>query len=306
MLSRILWMLWSLLFVTARRTQLRAVRPESLPRHVAVVPDGNRRWAQARGRLTADGHDAGCRAVELTVRLSREWGIRVLTVFVFSLENFGRPKAWPPLHSLSHSPSPDNIFTLFLNSLNLKAEVDYLMAMIERLIRDNLDEYARNGIRLHVIGDASRQPASLQSTAREAEETTRSNSELHLILAICYSGQWDILQACRQLAGEVHQGSSLLRAEDIDEALLAGKLATSVVGTEVACPDLIIRTSGEQRLSNFLMWQSAYSELYFTDTLWPDFGEEDYLQALSSFQGRERRFGTRTASEALSVAEKAV
>ncbi|KAJ1288472.1 hypothetical protein BS78_02G091900 [Paspalum vaginatum] len=275
MLSRFLWMLWTLLFVTARRTQLPAVRPESLPRHVAVVADGNRRWAQARGLLTAEGHDAGCRAVERTVRLSRAWGIRVLTVFAFSLENLGRPKV----------------------------EVDHLMGKIERAIRDNLDEYARNGIRVHVIGDPSKQPPSLQSTAREAEEVTRSNSELHLILAICYSGQWDILQACRQIAGEV-QGS-LLRPEDIDAALLAGKLATSVVG-EVACPDLIIRTSGEQRLSNFLMWQSAYSELYFTDTLWPDFGEDEYLQALSSFQSRERRFGTRTAPEALSVADKAV
>ena len=150
----------------------------------------------------------------------------------------------------------------------------------------------RNGIRMHVIGDPSRRPASLQNAAREAEEMTRNNSQLHLMLATCYSGRWDIVRACRELAGEV-QGN-LLMPEDIDESLLASKLATGVAG-EFSCPDLVIRTSGEVRLSNFLMWQSAYSELYFTDTLWPDFGEAEYLQALTSFQNRERRFGQRNA-----------
>jgi ditrans,polycis-polyprenyl diphosphate synthase len=150
----------------------------------------------------------------------------------------------------------------------------------------------RNGIRLHVIGDPSRRPASLNNTIQEAEEVTRDNSQLHLIVATCYSGRWDIVQACRALAGEVQ--AKTLRPEDIDEALLASKLATSVAG-EFSCPDLVIRTSGELRLSNFLMWQSAYSELYFTDTLWPDFGEAEYLQALRSFQTRERRFGVRNA-----------
>jgi len=146
---------------------------------------------------------------------------------------------------------------------------------------------------MHVIGDPSRRPASLQNAAREAEEMTRNNSKFHLMLATCYSGRWDIVQACRELAGEV-QGKTL-RPEDIDEAMLASKLATSVAGVEFSCPDLVIRTSGELRLSNFLMWQSAYSELYFTDVMWPDFGETEYLQALSSFQSRERRFGQRNA-----------
>jgi len=145
---------------------------------------------------------------------------------------------------------------------------------------------------MHVIGDPSRRPASLQNAAREAEEMTRNNSQFHLMLATCYSGRWDIVQACRELAGEV-QGKTL-RPEDIDESLLASKLATGVAG-EFSCPDLVIRTSGEVRLSNFLMWQSAYSELYFTDVMWPDFGETEYLQALSSFQSRERRFGQRNA-----------
>lgn len=147
---------------------------------------------------------------------------------------------------------------------------------------------------MHVIGDPSRRPESLQKAAREVEETTRSNSKLHLMVATCYSGRWDIVEACRELARKV-QGNHL-RPEDIDESLLAGELQTSAAaGLELSCPDLVIRTSGEQRLSNFLLWQSAYSELYFTDTLLPDFGEDEYLKALTWFQSRERRFGQRTA-----------
>lgn len=131
------------------------------------------------------------------------------------------------------------------------------------------------------------------NAAREAEEKTRNNSKFHLMLATCYSGRWEIVEACRELARKV-QGN-LLRPEDIDGQLLAAELQTSAAAGELSCPDLLIRTSGEQRLSNFLLWQSAYSELYFTDTLWPDFGEAEYLKALTSFQSRERRFGQRTA-----------
>ncbi|WVZ96676.1 hypothetical protein U9M48_042282 [Paspalum notatum var. saurae] len=140
---------------------------------------------------------------------------------------------------------------------------------------------------------SARRPASLQSTAREADEVTGNNSRLHLALATCcYGGRWDIVQACRQkLARQVEGGA--LRPDDIDEPQLASKLATASAVGELSCPDLVIRTSGEQRLSNFLMWQSAYSELHFTDALWPDFDEDEYLRALSSFQGRERRFGQR-------------
>ncbi|KAL6611227.1 hypothetical protein ACP70R_039155 [Stipagrostis hirtigluma subsp. patula] len=242
-----------------------AVAPpvDQMPRHVAVVMDGNRRWAQQRGLPTVEGHEAGRRALERTVRLSRAWGVRALTAFAFSNENFGRPQA----------------------------EVDYVMGLIERTIRDNVDEYVRDGIRLHVIGDSSRRPASLQKAAMEAEEMTRHNSRLHMMLAVCYSGRWDIVQACRELAREAQGG--LLRPEDVDESMLAGRLVTGVAAGELSCPDLLIRTSGELRLSNFLLWQSAYSELFFTDTLWPDFGEAEYLQALTSFQSRERRFGER-------------
>ncbi|VAH81957.1 unnamed protein product [Triticum turgidum subsp. durum] len=150
----------------------------------------------------------------------------------------------------------------------------------------------RDGIRLRVIGDCSRLPASLRRTARDAEEATRDNSQLDLTLAISYSGRRDIVQACRSLAQKVR--GELLRPEDIDESLFAGELETSR-GSELPCPDLLIRTSGELRLSNFLLWQSAYSELFFTDTLWPDFGEADYLEALCSFQSRDRRFGRRNS-----------
>lgn len=154
--------------------------------------------------------------------------------------------------------------------------------------------FYREGIRLRVIGDSSRLPVSLERTAREAEETTRNNSQLDLTLAISYSGRRDIVQACRSLAQKVRD--KLLEPEDIDESLFAGELETSHAnanGNELPYPDLVIRTSGELRLSNFLLWQSAYAELFFTDTLWPDFGEADYLQALVSFQSRDRRFGVR-------------
>ncbi|XP_021313118.1 uncharacterized protein LOC8058935 isoform X1 [Sorghum bicolor] len=277
------------------------LRAESLPRHVAVVMDGNSRWARARGLPSAAGHEAGRRALEEVVRLSRAWGVRALTAFAFSHENWSRPRV----------------------------EVEFLMGQFERAIRESVAEFLRyafapsvnsltlrsllaflircrwirtlygagskphkDGIRLRVIGDSSRLPVSLQKIAREAEEATRSNSQLDLTLAISYSGRRDIVQACRNLAQKVHD--KLLRPEDIDETIFADELETSHANAELPnYPDLLIRTSGELRLSNFLLWQSAYAELFFTDTLWPDFGEADYLEALVSFQSRDRRFGVR-------------
>ncbi|XP_044379031.1 cis-prenyltransferase 4, chloroplastic-like [Triticum aestivum] len=235
---------------------------ESLPHHVAVIMDGNSRWARARGMPTSAGHAALQPALEETVRLSCARGIRVLTAFAFSHQNWDRPKE----------------------------EVDFCMAVYNRFIQDNVAQFLREGIRLRVIGDCSRLPTYLQKTAQNAEEETSSNSQLDLMLAIGYSGRTDILQACGKLARKVH--SKLLRPEDIDESLFADELQTSWTD-EFPCPDLLIRTSGELRLSNFLLWQSAYSELFFTDTLWPDFGEAEYLQALMSFQSRDRRFGKR-------------
>ncbi|XP_044973755.1 cis-prenyltransferase 4, chloroplastic-like [Hordeum vulgare subsp. vulgare] len=238
------------------------LRAESLPRHVAVTMDGHSRWARARGMPTSAGHAALQPALKETVRLSRAWGIRVLTVFAFSLRNWNRPKE----------------------------EVDFLMGVFDRFIQDNVAQFAREGIRLRVIGDCSRLPKYLQKTAQDAEEETRSNSQLDLMLAISYSGQRDVLQACQKLAQKVH--NKLVRPEEIDESLFANELHTSWTH-EFPCPDLLIRTGGELRLSDFLLWQSAYTELFFTDTLWPDFGEAEYLEALVSFESRDRRFGKR-------------
>ncbi|KAI4966904.1 hypothetical protein ZWY2020_018302 [Hordeum vulgare] len=198
---------------------LRGLRPESLPRHVAVVMDGNSRWARARGMLPAFGHEAGRRALLETVRLSRPWGIRALTAFAFSHENWSRPKA----------------------------EVDFLMGLFERAIHDSVAEFLRDGTCLRVIGDCSRLPASLRRTTRDAEEATRNNSQLDLTLAISYSGRRDIVQACRSLAQKVRD--ELLRPEDIDESLFAGEIETSC-GSELPCPDPLIRTSGELRLTS--------------------------------------------------------
>ncbi|CAL5097996.1 unnamed protein product [Urochloa decumbens] len=245
------------------------LRAELMPRHVAFVMDGSRRWAQARGLTTAEGHEAGGQALKKIVDLSVAWGIHTITAFAFSQENSTRPEP----------------------------EVKFGMELMERGIRDNVDGFAREGVRMYIIGDRSRMPASLQDAAREAEEMTRNNSHCHFTIAIYYSGQWDIAQACRELATKVQD--KVLTPEDIDGATLAGHLATNVLGAgELACPDLVIRTGGDLRLSNFLLWQSAYSELYFTGTMWPAFGADEYLLALKDFQTRERRFGQRELSQA--------
>ena len=156
--------------------------------------------------------------------------------------------------------------------------------------------FCRDGIRLHVIGDLSRLPTYLQKTAHDAEEETRSNSQIDLMLGISYGGRADILQACKKIAQKVY--NKLLRPKDIDDSLFADELQTSWTD-EFPYPDLLIRTSGELRLSDFMLWQSAYTELFFTDTLWPDFGEAQYLQAMMAFQSRDRRFGRRKNNAAL-------
>ncbi|CAN6357863.1 unnamed protein product [Urochloa humidicola] len=221
------------------------LRPELMPRHVAFVMDGNRRWAQARGLTTAEGYKAGAQALKKIVELSCTWGIRATTVFAMSLENFfGRPE--------------------------ILREINFMMELIHQGIRDQIDVFAREGVRVRVIGDLSRMPPSVQDAAREVEEMTRSNSRYHFTIAICYSGKWDIMQACRELATKVQD--KLLMPEDIDEAMLASHLSTNVLGPELACPDLVIRAGSELRLSNFLLWQAACSE---------------YLKALKDFQSRE-------------------
>ncbi|XP_010910147.1 uncharacterized protein [Elaeis guineensis] len=243
-----------------------SLRWELLPKHVAVIMDGNSRWARMKGLPTWAGHEAGYRSLEEMVKLSCRWGIQVLTVYAFSFENWHRPKV----------------------------EVDFLMMMIEGCLKENIECFLSEGIRLRIIGDSSSFPNSLQEVAKEAQEKTKTNSRLEFNIAISYSGRRDITQACQKIAWKVQHG--LLDSADITESLIEQELETNY-STKFPCPDLLIRTSGEQRLSNFLLWQSAYTELFFTKTLWPDFGEPEYIEALCSFQQRERRFGQRIVSE---------
>ncbi|PKA50054.1 Dehydrodolichyl diphosphate synthase 2 [Apostasia shenzhenica] len=236
-----------------------------LPRHVAVIMDGNGRWAASRGLPASAGHEAGYRALQQMVELSCKWGIRVLTVFAFSFENWLRPKP----------------------------EVDFLMMLFEHVLKDSLEDFLREGIRVCIIGDTSKLPKSLQKLASELEGKMANNKRLDLIVAISYSGRTDIVQACRKIASMVKDG--FLEPEDINESLVAQELETGSAAS-YPYPDLLIRTSGELRLSNFLLWESAYTELYFANTQWPDFGEEDYAEALRTFQKRQRRFGLRESN----------
>ncbi|ONK76808.1 uncharacterized protein A4U43_C02F50 [Asparagus officinalis] len=236
---------------------------ELLPKHVAVIMDGNSRWAASRGLPASAGHEVGYRSLKDIVTLSCRWGIRALTVFAFSSENWQRPKT----------------------------EIDFLMMLFENVLKENITHFLREGIRICIIGDLLKLPRSLQKLAQEVEESTKNNSQFDLIVAISYSGRSDIVQACQSIGEKIKQG--LLEPTEITESLIAQELETNRI-TNFNYPDLLIRTSGELRLSNFLLWQSAYTELYFTKVHWPDFREADYIEALSSFQMRQRRFGKRT------------
>ncbi|KAI3989775.1 hypothetical protein MKX01_040745 [Papaver californicum] len=232
---------------------------ETIPKHVAVIMDGNRRWAKNKGLEAMLGHEAGVRSLVKLLALCCNWGIRVLTVYAFSTENWIRPKV----------------------------EVDFLMKLFEKILKDELDYFMRQEVRISVIGDSTKLPRSLQKCITTVTETTRRNSSCHLIMAVNYSGRSDIVHACQRISNKVKDG--LIQPEDIDERLVNHELETKC--TEFPYPELLIRTSGELRLSNFLMWQLAYTELYFDESFWPDFGEKQFLQALQSFQRRQRRFG---------------
>ncbi|MCL7033054.1 hypothetical protein MKW94_013607 [Papaver nudicaule] len=232
---------------------------ERIPKHVALIMDGNRRWAKKNGLPPMSGHAALVPRLMEVLGLCCIWGIKVLTVYAFSTENWIRPQM----------------------------EVDYLMELFESLLREQLEDFMRNEVRVSIIGDPVKLPISLQKQITKTTETTKNNSKLHLLMAINYGGRADVLQACRNMALKVKDG--LVKPEDINESLFNEELETSV--TEFPYPDLLIRTSGELRLSNFLTWQLAYSEFYFTESPWPDFGEKEFVMALQSFQLRQRRFG---------------
>ncbi|XP_028751956.1 dehydrodolichyl diphosphate synthase 2-like [Neltuma alba] len=237
------------------------LRQDLMPKHVAVIMDGNGRWAKMRGLPPSAGHEAGVESLKRVIDLCGRWGIKVLTVFAFSVDNWKRPKV----------------------------EVDFLLRLFERIINTEIEAFAREGIKISVIGDQSKLPTSLQRIISNAEERTKQNSRLQLIIAINYSGKYDVVQACKAIAGKMKDG--VVKVEDINESLIEQELETNC--TQFPNPDLMIRTSGELRVSNFLLWQLAYTELVFDPQLWPDFGKEQFVQALASFQQRHRRFGAR-------------
>ncbi len=228
-----------------------------VPRHVAIIMDGNGRWARRRRLPRTAGHQAGVTAVRKTVEHCARKGIEVLTLFAFSSENWRRP--------------PE--------------EVSVLMRLFEMTLSRETRRLDEHGIRLRVIGDRSAFSKNLQQRIAEAEAQTAGNDRMTLLIAANYGGRWDITQAAQQLARQVATG--VLKPEEIDEAALAAHLSFAGLPE----PDLFIRTGGELRISNFLLWQLAYTELYFTDVLWPDFDEAELDKALAEYSRRERRFG---------------
>ena len=232
------------------------------PTHVAIIMDGNGRWANARGLPRAAGHRQGAEAVRRTVEASIELGISYLTLFGFSAENWKRPAT----------------------------EVDDLMGLLRRYLQAELDRLHKEGIRLRVIGDRTRLPPDVVRQIAAAEVLTQAGHRLNLTIAISYGGRQDILAAARSLARDVAAGR--LDPDAIGEDSFSAALSTAGIPD----PDLLVRTSGEQRISNFLLWQSAYSELVFLNTLWPDFGKEDLAHAIREFQRRDRRYGAAVGS----------
>lgn len=231
---------------------------DRLPRHVAVIMDGNGRWAQRRGLPRIMGHPRGVDALRDLVRCCDDWGLEALTVYAFSTENWKRPQQ----------------------------EVTLIMTLIEHFLRAELPEMMERDIRLELVGDLTQLPRSLQAQMNRSMGATAHNRGMQFTVATNYGGRQEILQACQQLAAQVQQG--LIQPHEIDEALFERHLYTS----KVRDPDLLIRTSGEMRISNFLLWQVAYSEIYITDTLWPDFDRAEMHRALCDYQRRDRRFGS--------------
>jgi undecaprenyl diphosphate synthase len=228
-----------------------------LPKHVAIIMDGNGRWAKLRGKSRIEGHRRGKTSVRAIVEMSRKIGISFLSLYAFSTENWLRPDD----------------------------EVDALMGLLEHYLAAEQAKMMRYGIRLLSVGDRDRLPSSVRRTLEDVIKLTHDNKRMTVVLALSYSGRDEIVRMTKKLAREVRECK--LEADEIDERLISASMDTP----EVPDPDLLIRTSGELRISNFYLWQIAYSELYITPTLWPDFREREYLQALLEYQRRGRRFG---------------
>lgn len=229
----------------------------NIPTHVAIIMDGNGRWARRRALPRHAGHRSGVAAVRRSVELAAQRGIKYLTLFAFSSENWSRPRD----------------------------EVGRLMGLFLEALQREVDELHRNNVRLEFIGAREQLQASLVAKIEAAEKHTAGNTGLRLLVAVAYGGRWDIVEASRSIAARVAEGT--LAVDDIDEKTFAAGLQHAGVPD----PDLLIRTGGEQRISNFLLWGLAYAELFFCDTLWPDFGDEDFDAALDYFAQRQRRYG---------------
>jgi len=245
----------------------RTAAVDGAPAHVAIIMDGNGRWAKARGMPRGLGHKAGVDALKRVTEAAPLLGVQRLTVFGFSTENWRRPAG----------------------------EVSELMRLMKTYVRSDLDRLRREGIRVHILGRRTGLPADILETIEHAEQSTAHNERFHLQVAFNYGGQADILDAARRFAEEVRAGRA--RPEDLNEALFQGYLSTAGGPP----PDLIIRTSGEQRLSNFLLWEAAYAEFVFQDVLWPDYGPEELKAAIEEFRTRERRYGGADVNDALAT-----
>jgi len=232
-----------------------------IPRHVGIIMDGNGRWAEERGRPRVDGHREGMESVRDVVKVSSQLGVKYLTLYAFSIENWKRPAM----------------------------EVRFLMSLLETYLRREVDELHANNVRILTIGKTNALPRSVQRTLNEGIERTSGNTGLTLTLALSYGGRWDILRSVQLLALDVRRGK--VSPEDLTEEVLSSYLQTSYMPD----PDLVIRTSGEMRLSNFLLWESAYAEIYVTERLWPQFRRNDLYRALADYARRERRFGATSA-----------
>ncbi|MDR1121789.1 MAG: isoprenyl transferase [Dysgonamonadaceae bacterium] len=228
-----------------------------IPQHVAIIMDGNGRWAKLHGKERVFGHQEGVVSVRTVVEAAAEIGIKYLTLYTFSTENWKRPQA----------------------------EVDALMALMVEAVKRETGDLIRQNVRLLTIGDLSRLPKETSNNLRWSIEQTSACTGLHLVLALSYSSRWEITEASKQISIDVKNGE--LQPENVTEHLLSKYMTTK----DIPDPDLLIRTGGERRISNFLMWQLSYAELYFTDTYWPDFREESLYESIVDYQSRERRFG---------------
>lgn len=230
---------------------------QRVPRHIAIIMDGNGRWAKERNLDRSQGHRKGLDIVHEITNDAADLGVECLTLYAFSTENWNRPQA----------------------------EVDALMALVVYGIERETPGMIENGVRLSVIGDTSRMPLEVQQRLQKCIEDTAAGTRITLNLALSYSARWEITQAAQQLAQEAAQG--IIKPEEIDDKMFASRLTTA----QLSDPDLLIRTGGEQRISNFLLWQLSYAEFYFTDEYWPDFNKESLCKAIIAFQNRERRYG---------------